>query len=149
MPTPTTTSRSTLVTYVFFAVAILALYGAMNSYQLSAGYARQYPDAYGAGGAQVRFAPLLEKVAPETILGYFTDVAPGNAFNAAFLAAQHAVAPRLLVLLDLHDQQGGPEWAVGNFSKPQDFAALGKTYGYRMEADLGNGVVLFRKAGAP
>ena len=148
MPFRTTTSRSTLVTFVLFAVAILAVYGAMNSYQLSAGYARQYPDAYGAGGAQVRFAPLLEKVPPATVLGYFTDVAPSDAFNAAFLAAQHAVAPRLLVLLNTQNKQDRPEWAVGNFSKPQDFAALGKTYGYSMEADLGNGIVLFHKAGA-
>jgi hypothetical protein len=148
MPAPATASRSTLVMSVLFAVAILAVYGAMNSYQLSARYAQRYPDAYGAGSAQVRFAPLVDKVPPATVLGYFTDVAPSDAFNAAFLAAQHAVAPRLLVLLNAQDKQAGPEWAVGNFSKPQDFAALGKAYGYNMQADLGNGIVLFRKAGA-
>jgi hypothetical protein len=38
-----------------------------------------------------------------------------------------------------------PEWAVGNFSKPQDYASAGDAHGYTLVADLGNGIVLFRR----
>jgi hypothetical protein len=51
------------------------------------------------------------------------------------------VAPRALLLNDPR-----PEWAVGNFTKPLDFAAAGAARGYQMIADLGNGVVLYRRA---
>ncbi len=137
-------NRSTIITVVLFAIGILAVYGALSSYQLSAAYAKQYPDAFGSVIAQVRFAPLLERVPATAVLGYFSDIdRASDAFNAAFLAAQHAVGPRLLVLVDAKD---GPEWAVGNFSKPQDYGALGATHGYQMVADMGNGIVLFKRS---
>ena len=43
------------------------------------------------------------------------------------------------------DEQQKPDWAVGNFTKPMDFAAAGDARGYALAADLGNGVVLFRR----
>jgi hypothetical protein len=136
-------SNSTLVTVAALAVAVLGAAGAFSSYQVSTSYAQQYPDAYGAERAQVRFAPLLDRVPPSAELGYFTDLDPSQAAYApALLAAQYAVAPRVLALLD---GKQTPEFAVGNFSKPQDFAAAGEARGYVMAADLGNGVVLFRR----
>jgi hypothetical protein len=139
--------RSTAVTVVCLAVAIMAVFGAMNSYQVSARYAAQYPDAYGAGRAQVRFAPLLERVPKTAVLGYITDLDPSsNPYSAAFLAAQYALAPRQLVTLR---RGAAPEVAVGNFSKPQDYAAAGVAHGYELTAELGNGVVLYRRRTAP
>jgi hypothetical protein len=124
------------------AVAVLGAAGALNSYQVSARYAEQLPDAYGGEHAQTRFAQLIERVPASAVLAYFTDLDPGPAYDSAFLAAQYAVAPRVLVFL--HGQPP-PEWAAGNFSKPADFAAAGEAKGYAMIADLGQGVILFRR----
>lgn len=136
-------SNSTLVTIAAVAVAVLGVAGAFNSYQVSATYAQQFPDAYGGERAQARFAPLLPRVPPAAELGYFTDLDSSQpAYAPAFLAAQYALVPRVLVFLDGH---ATPELAVGNFARPVDFAAAGEAHGYAMIADLGNGVVLFRR----
>ena len=136
----------TLITAVTLTVAALGALGALHSYQISSGYSGQYPDAYGGARAQERFAPLNDRVPASAELGYFTDLNGSQpAFEPAFLAAQYAVAPRVLLFLDGRVQ---PEWAVGNFSRPQDFAAAGDAKGYTLVADLGNGVVLFRRKGS-
>lgn len=128
------------------AVGILGVFGALNSYQVSKGYSDQYPDAYGGERAQIRFAPLLSKVPASAELGYLTDLDPAQpAYAAAFLAAQYALAPRALVFVDA---QHRPEWAVGNFTKPMDFAAAGASRGYDPAGDFGNGVVLFHRKGS-
>jgi len=141
--TQTPQNRSTVVTVVCLAVGVLSVFGALNSYQVSTGYAAQFPDAYGGGVAQLRFAPLNARVPATAELGYFTDIDPTlPAYSAAFLAAQYAVAPRVLLFVDAQTQ---PEWAAGNFTKPMDFAAAGDAKGYTLTADLGNGVVLFHR----
>ena len=136
-------SQSTLITAAATVVTVLGVAGAFTSYQVSASYSQQFPDAYGGERAQTRFAPLNNRVPANAVLGYFTDLdGLSPAYEPAFLAAQYAVAPRALDFLDGKRQ---PELAVGNFSKPQDFAAAGEARGYAMVADLGNGVVLFRR----
>jgi hypothetical protein len=136
-------SNPALIKAAALLVAILGAGGAFSSYQVSASYAQQYPDAYGGQRAQTRFAPLTQRVPDSAALGYFTDLDPSQpAYAPAFLAAQYAVAPRVLVFLDGKDH---PDLAVGNFSKPMDFAAAGEARGYAMTADLGNGVVLFKR----
>ena len=141
MPVP---MNPTLITAATLTVAVLGMAGALNSYQVSARYAEQFPDAYGVERAQARFAPLNARVEASAELGYFTDLdAPQPAYAAALLAARYAVAPRVLIVVD--GSTGRPEWAAGNFSKPVDFAAAGKARGYEMIADLGNGLVLFRR----
>jgi hypothetical protein len=143
LPNEIPSGRSTAVTVVCLAVAALAVFDAMNSYQVSSRYAQQFPDAYGTGRAQARFAPLLERVPANSRVTYITDLDPSSpAYSAAFLAAQYALAPREVIL---PGRGSAPETGVGNFSKPLDFAAAGAALGYEMTADLGNGVVLFRK----
>jgi hypothetical protein len=122
---------------------VLAVFGAINSYQVSRNYSAQFPDLYGGERAQSRFAPLLPQVPESAEVGYITDLDPSQqVYASALLAAQYAVAPRLVVMIDARTR---PEWAVGNFSKPQDFAAAGDARGYAMVQDFGNGVVLFRR----
>ena len=124
-------------------VAALAVFGAMNSYSLSADYARYSPDSFGSGRAQTRFSGVVEKLPPSARIGYFTDLDPkATLYTSEFLAVQYALAPRQLVMLG---QGPAPEWAVGNFSKPQDYAAAGQAQGYAIADDFGNGVVLFRR----
>ena len=137
-------SRGTAVVSVAcLGVAVLAVFAALNSYQVSSRNAEQYPDTYGAGRAQARLAPLLPHVPHQARLGYLTDIDPSqSAYTAALLAAQFALAPRQLVLLE---QGALPEWAVGNFSKPQDFAAAGAARGYEVAGDFGNGVILYHR----
>src|SRR5580698_9922543 len=98
-------NNSTFVTIAALAVAVLGAAGALSSYQVSASYAQQYPDAYGGERAQARFAPLLDRVPASAVLGYFTDLDGSQpAYAPAFLAAQYAVAPRVLVFLDEQQQ---------------------------------------------
>jgi hypothetical protein len=147
MPTPRdSVNRKAAVTAVCLAVTVLAIFAAMNSYQVSARYSEQYPDAYGAGRAQLRFAPLIERVPATARIGYITDLEPSqDAYSAAFLAVQYALAPRQLIVVK---QGQTTELAVGNFSKPVDYAAAGATLGYEVAGDFGNGVILYkRKAG--
>lgn len=139
-------SHPGFITAAAFVVAALGVMGALHSYQVSAGYSGQYPDAYGGERAQVRFAPLIAQVPPKAVLGYLTDLAGSDKrAEPAFLSAQYALAPRVIVSLN---GQAQPEWAVGNFSKPVDFAAAGSARGYAMVSDLGNGVVLYRRKGS-
>jgi hypothetical protein len=138
-----TAQRSPIPAAACLAVGVLGVFGALNSYQVSRGYSEQFPDAYGGARAELRFAPLAARTAPDAQLGYFTDLDPsGTAYAAAYLAAQYALAPRLLLRVDA---QTRPEWAVGNFAQSRDYTQAGDARGYGLVADLGNGVVLFQR----
>ena len=139
--------RSTAVSVVCVAVGVLSIFSVLNSFQTAKIWAEDYPDAYGVARAEVRFAPLRDRVATRVPLGYLTDLEPTHqAYSAAFLAAQYAVAPRQLLVIS---PQVRPEWAVGNFTKPMDFASAGSSQGYELSADFGNGAVLFHRKAAP
>lgn len=140
--------RSPIPTAACLTVGVLGVFGALNSYQVSRAYSEQFPDAYGGARAELRFAPLVARMAPDAELGYFTDLDPSrNAYAAAYLAAQFALAPRLLPIIDNQtgDAQTRPEWAVGNFAQARDYSQIGGARGYRLVADLGNGVALFHR----
>jgi hypothetical protein len=139
-------NRSGIVTVVCLMVAALAVFGEFDSYRAAVAYNQQFPDAYFAGRAQIRFAQVLSRFPTSAQLGYITDLEPSGAYSAAFLAAQYALAPRQLLMLG---PQTRPEWALGNFTKPLDFVAAGAAQGYEPSSDLGNGVVLFRRKGLP
>lgn len=55
-----------------------------------------------------------------------------------FLAAQYTLAPRLL------DKKINYQQVLGNFTRPADFAAIGRQYGLTLQRDFGPGVVLYR-----
>lgn len=135
--------RPDLLRPTAYAIAALAVLGAMNSWRVSADYARNLPDAYGVANAQARLAPILERIPAQARLGYLTDLDRSQkAFAPSILAAQYALAPRLLIDARAADP---PEWAVGNFAQPGDFQALGAGAGYELDRDYGNGVVLYRR----
>ncbi len=127
------------------AVAALAVLASLNSYQGTVEDRRRLPDRYGVESSlEQRFASVSVRLPASGAVGYLSDVPFSDpAGTPAFLAAQYALAPRLLVPVDTH---GAAEWAVGNFSRPSDFAAAGARAGYTMTAQMGNGVVLYRKA---
>jgi hypothetical protein len=119
-------------------VAIATVLATADSFQLAS---EDQPDAYGVESALQRFATAATRLPPLGTVGYISDL-PVTSKNGtpAFLAAQYALAPRLLTLVE----QTRPPQAVGNFSRPADYAAAGARAGYAVEADLGNGVVLYR-----
>jgi len=124
--------------------AALSLWGAIQYRDIETTYQRQSPDPYRLVDQDARFEALLAAVPAGAILGYLTDLAPDdNLGYAMFLAAQYNLAPR-----QLHKGTAG-ELVLGNFTRPGDFAAVGRQHGLRMERDFGNGVVLFRREAHP
>ena len=54
------------------------------------------------------------------------------------IGAQYVLPPRLVV------RGAGREWVLGNFTRPADFAAFGRSRGLELQRHFGTGVVLFR-----
>jgi hypothetical protein len=134
--------RPAAIPAVCLAVAVLSVLGALDSYQISSALAEGRPDPYGVVSAETRFAPVTQITPPAAVLTYISDLPMNDAGNAAFLAAQHALAPRLLVL----PGAGKPaELAVGNFTRAGNFAVAGANLGYEVVQDFGNGAVLYRR----
>jgi hypothetical protein len=83
-------------------------------------------------------------VSANAILGYLTDIPTEDILaTSMFLAAQYELAPRILQKSDAFDA------VLGNFTRPADFASLGRQHGLRLDRDFGNGVVLFRRETSP
>lgn len=121
-------------------VAIAAVLASADSLQLAS---QLQPNPFGIQSAVQRFAGAATRLPPLGAVGYISDLpVPSQRGTIAFLAAQYALAPRLLVLV----KRTSPQQAVGNFSRPIDYAGTGAKAGYALDADLGNGVVLFTKA---
>jgi hypothetical protein len=122
------------------AVAIAAVLASADSLQLAS---QLQQDPWGVESAAQRFADAAARLPPLDQIGYISDLpVTGKDGTPAFLAAQYALAPRLLTPVG----RTGPQQAVGNFSRPTDYAKAGAEAGYAVEADLGNGIVLYTKA---
>jgi hypothetical protein len=126
-----------------FAVAVLALWASSNSYLVSRNLSEQRPDMYGARKAHLRFAPALPLLPPAGRVTYISDLKfDDGSGTAAFLTAQNALAPRLLVM---PGAQAQTEYAIGQFSQQLDYAEFGSRHGFAFQRDLGNGVALYRR----
>jgi len=122
----------------------LCLWGAFQSYGVESDYQRQSPDPYQIRAQFVRLGPVVSAVPEDAVMGYVTDAESGSVTDSALLAsAEYVLAPRLLARGAEHD------WVLGNFTRPADFAAFGKSRGLRLQQDCGNGVVLYRKEAQP
>jgi hypothetical protein len=120
--------------------AWLALWGVFEHYESEVAYQAENQDPYQISATFVRLDGLRSAIPENSSLGYLTDAEPRSTVESAmFLAAQYVLAPRLLAKDTLH------EWVLGNFTRPADFAALGKSRSLRLQQDFGNGVVLFRR----
>jgi hypothetical protein len=120
--------------------SLLCLLGSVEHYRVESAYQEQNRDPYLISAQFVRFEPLISSVSQSAELGYLTDAQPGSVTDSAmFLGAQYVLAPRLLAKGAAH------EWVLGNFSRPADFAAVGRGKGLHLQQDFGNGVVLFRR----
>lgn len=120
--------------------ALLSLWGAFASYGFESGFQRMYKDPYLVAAQSSRFEGVVSAIPQDAQLGYLTDASPGSAADAAmFLSAQYYLAPRLL-------KRGATQQLVlGDFTRPGDFARIGASQGLRVQQDLGDGIVIFRK----
>jgi hypothetical protein len=106
----------------------------------------QAGDTYRIEAQVTRYAQVLARTPGESKIGYFNDRQKGSiGASAALSAAQFALAPKLLV--DDEDRQDIQYW-VGDFTAPREFAKIGEVKGLELVADLGNGVVLYRRGAA-
>lgn len=93
-----------------------------------------------------RFAEIPRRTAKAPRIGYFNDRTPNSDVQQAALAsAQFALAPQILVL---DENRKDVEFWVGDFNAPRDFAGIGDVQSLDLVADLGQGVVLYRRRGS-
>jgi len=117
----------------------LALWGVVEYFGFESSYQQQNSDPYQIAAQSARFESFREVVARDAVLGYLTDVAPDSvAEDIMFQSAQYALAPRIL------ERATSYRSVLGNFTHPEDFAAIGRQHGLSLERDFGNGVVLYR-----
>ncbi len=122
------------------AAAALCLWGALETYAFETAYQEQNRDPYMLAAQFSRLAPIATAVPKNAVMGYLTDVPEGSVAESAMLiGAQYVLAPRLLA------RGTDGEWVLGNFTRPADFAALGRSRGLALQQDFGNGAVLFRR----
>jgi hypothetical protein len=117
--------------------AALSVYGALQFYSEQRERNRTQPDPYMLIDQERRFAPVREIVPPNALLGYVSDLATNPTL---LLTAQYALAPRLVVKNPTSD------WVIGNFARPQDFAAYARSHGLILVKQFPEGVILFRRS---
>lgn len=123
-------------------IGILCAGAAFQSADFAKLLARQSPDPYRIEAALARFAPLAARLPRGALVGYLSDLAPGDRATLAFLQAQYALAPSLLIALPAAEP---PELAVGNFVNTHDAAPIAAANGYVVEVDFGQGLFLLRR----
>jgi hypothetical protein len=114
---------------------------AVRSYREIDAYGRAYQDPYMINLQPERLRDAARMLPENGVVGYLSDLSladpPGQ---AAYFGVANALAPRLVVR-----DPDSPQWVLGNFSRPQDFAAMGGAHRLDLVRDLGNGVVIFRR----
>lgn len=127
------------------AVAVLGAYNALIQFGVTDQFTSRYPDPYHVMELQARLSRVLERVPPQEFVGYFSDVPfTEPAGQAAFNAAQYALAPRIVVKEDSEPARQAKFW-IGVFQKQEDFIARGRERGLQFEQDLGGFVILYRR----
>jgi hypothetical protein len=132
--------RATAGVIAAAAVALLAVL--QNTDQLSL-YATSLKDPYKVVAQDQRLQSARVRLKGQKVVGYFSDIpATDERGQAIFLASQFSLAPSILV----QQAQGeGPQYWIGNFSKPVDFVGEGQARGLRFSGLLDNGVALYVK----
>jgi hypothetical protein len=124
-------------------VASTSVFATLLYYSSAATMRQRYPDPFGVTSAVNRFADISRRLPPGVRVRYITDLPLDSRGTAAFLAAQHALAPHLLMY---EDPTGKAEWAIGNFGNPVDVAEKGKAAGFAVVENYGRGTVLYRRS---
>ena len=147
MPDSTPVSYPPRVKAALFAAVLLALWGAIENFQVETAMVKS--DPYKAADQADRLAGVVQMLPRTAIVGYVSeapdDSPSGTAAGsdstmalAMFNTARYALAPRLVV------QDTDREWVLGNFAKPPDYQAIARAHRLQLVRDFGNGVALFR-----
>ena len=122
------------------AAILLCTWGAVQYFGLEANYRQKSRDLYQLVTQTERLNDARAVIPEDAVIGYLTDLEPGSVIaTSIFNITQYALAPRLL-RADTNETL-----ALGNFSRPLDYAATGRQHGLRVERDFQNGVILYRK----
>ena len=142
MPSPMQTVRYPFwLTAGMGGVICLCLATAFQSYRSADAYARTYQDPYMINAQPGRLREAVAYLPDKAVIGYLSDLPfDGVSGQAAYFGIMYALAPRLVTR-----SADKPEWVVGNFSHPLDYAAAGRAHHLDLVKDFGNGIVLFRR----
>jgi hypothetical protein len=146
VPSPQHTVTGARAIVAAAIVSALATGASIEYYGLFEKLASTAGDAYRIGSVVERFAEIPRLTGNAPRIGYFNDRTPGSiAQQAALTSAQFAIAPQILIL---DENRKDIEYWVGDFNAARDFAGIGKVQGLELVAELGQGVVLYRRGGA-
>lgn len=124
---------------------LIGVLGAMTlAYSVShLAAANEYEDPYPFRTQFARLAPLQPLLAGKQKVAYLSDIKPGDsAYTRLYFPTQYVLAPTLLVPIE---DAGNMEFAVGNFTRREDYAALGRPLGLEAVKEFPMGVVLYRR----
>ena len=122
-------------------VVLLCIIIAFQSYRTADADARAYRDPYMVNVQPERLREAIRYLPEHTEVGYLSDLSfELTNGSAAYFGVMYALAPRLVTR-----SADSPEWVVGNFSHPLDYAAAGAGHHLELVKDFGNGIVLFRR----
>jgi hypothetical protein len=125
------------------AVALLTLWSTVDFYDTSSEQGGANADVYKIGEQPARLQDLMSALPATGIVGYVSDAPTSQTIGAVlYSGAQYTLAPRLVTSQSV---KPGPEWVIGDFSKPLDVVQFGKERGLSLVRDFGNGAVLYRK----
>lgn len=130
------------------ALSIVAAYNAVIQFGYADAFAAQTRDPYNVLDMEAKVGRIADRIPVSDRVGYFSDVpfsAPAG--QAAFFAAQYALAPRILLREDAASAARARYW-LAVFAREQDFAQAGAQRGLVLEQDLGGYVILYRRQGS-
>lgn len=131
------------------AYLLVALLGAMTlGYSLSRiSEAKEYRDTYPFRAQFARLAGVKPLLAGERQVGYLSDQDPRRqAYARLYFPTQYVLAPTLLVPLE---DAPGAKFVLGDFTRQEDYAAVGRKLGLEPVKEFPMGVVLYRRMAAP
>jgi hypothetical protein len=125
------------------AAILLSTWGAVQYFGLESGYRQRSRELYQLVSQGDRLDGARAAIPEDAVVGYVTDLEAGSVLaSSIFNITQYALAPRLL------RPDTNETLALGNFSRPLDYAATGRQHGLRVERDFQNGIILYRKESA-
>jgi hypothetical protein len=108
-------------------------------------WAARFESGYNFNLQFQRLAPVREALGGAPRAGYYTNVGDRDvAFTKIYGPTQYVLAPTLLVPLKLDKQT---TLVVGDFSRRDDYSAVGDDLGLQLKAEFPMGAVLYERKG--
>ena len=124
---------------------LVALLGAMTlAYAVTRlAEAKEYRDTYPFRAQNARLAGVKPLIAGMRKVGYFSDLDRGRSTSVRlYFPTQYVLAPTLLVPID---EAADEEFVLGNFTRQEDYVALGQQHGLEIVKEFPMGAVLYRR----